>query len=102
LSGKQTPKLKDIIRTNQIIKLTNNTTEDLFMYFSTDDAFPARQTSESADIATRSARQFAEDAPTDRDHRTISHRDRPFRGSYYVFREGALQMRLFDRQAIGW
>jgi hypothetical protein len=70
------------------------------MYFSTDDAPLALHTNQTPAIAMRRARERVEYASVNRDHRGLSRRDRASRGSYYVFREGTLQVRLFDRQAI--
>ena len=38
----------------------------------------------------------------DRDQWNEPHESRRNRGSYYVFRQGRLQVRAFDQQAIGW
>jgi len=38
----------------------------------------------------------------DREPRNEPHESHRNRGSYYVFRQGKLEMRAFDQQAIGW
>jgi hypothetical protein len=38
----------------------------------------------------------------DREDRHVPHAERRNRESYYVFHQGALQVRVFDRQTIGW
>lgn len=72
------------------------------MYLSTDNVFPAPRANQAAALFTQSARDRKDDDVSDRNRRSVSRRDRPFHGSYYVFRDGTLQVRLFDRQSVGW
>jgi hypothetical protein len=61
-------------------------------------------TANQSDILALNAPFFAkvEGANADRDRRRNPHANRRNRGSYYVFRQGMLQMLVFDRQANGW
>jgi hypothetical protein len=82
---------------------TGDTPRRIFpMYRPTQDDSSTLTNYQSAHLAAKDLLGLREERLTDRDSRRDMHRDRSIRGSYYVFRQGLLQVRAFDGQAIGW
>jgi hypothetical protein len=72
--------------------------------FSPNEKILTAPTAVRSAAATSYAPDYSQDHAScgDRDSRQATHVERRRRGSYYIFREGMLQMQSFDRQTIGW